>query len=188
MLLIVLQTSVTFLWSYPSRLPVLLYLTSSIYWVISVLVTAVFSVLSWFRGHRTIRSAHSKKKKSRCILDVFMGVIRDHDFLSLSFPFSCLCSICFLDLSKYWADISVALSLLSLRSHSWKVKITESISGHIELRLCPVPLYTSLHLFRLNMVSMCISVQQRKKENTGTVPVCRNIVRWWHYQCSLEAK
>lgn len=50
MLLIVLQTSVTFLWSYPSRLPVLLYLTSSTYWVISVLVTAVFSVLSWFRG------------------------------------------------------------------------------------------------------------------------------------------
>lgn len=93
-----------------------------------------------------------------------MGVIRDHDFLSLSFLLSCLCSICFLDLSKYWADISVALSVLSLRSHSWKVKITESIFGHTKLRLCPVLLCTNLHLFRLNIVSVCISAQQRKKK------------------------
>lgn len=117
-----------------------------------------------------------------------MGVIRDHDFLSLSFLLSCLCSICFLDLSKYWADISVALSVLSLRSHSWKVKITESIFGHTKLRLCPVLLCTNLHLFRLNIVSVCISAQQRKKKKIGPVPVCRNTVRWRQCQCFLEAK
>lgn len=116
-----------------------------------------------------------------------MGVKRDYDFLSLSFPPSSLCSICFLDLSKYWADISVALSFI-LEISLLKGK-TRLVAHRNKIVHCP--LWTNLHLLGLNVVSICISARKKKKkskENAGAVLVCRSTARWQHCLPVLPAK
>lgn len=105
--------SVMFSWSHPfPRLRVPLYLTclhtSFSYIDSSQLLLLPKSSLfcrGWW-GHQM----YPRFKKCKYTLYLFKRIKMDHDFLSFSFLPSSLCSIYFLDLSKYRAAISGVLS------------------------------------------------------------------------------